>query len=379
MVANITTGKDVYGVLTYNQQKVDQDKGAVLCASNIQQPEDGLFSVTQTAQEFLYWMPRQYRTEKPVIHISLNPDPRDVLTDEQLVQIAEKYMEGMGYGEQPYIVYKHCDIDRQHIHIVSLQVDSLGRKIKDSKRNERSVAMTEKLETEYGLHPAKGQKRPELWQLAPVDYTKGDLKRQITSVIKPAIRMYRFQTMGELRALLSLYNIGIEQVQGERHGEPYRGLLYTALGPDGEKVPAAPIKASLLGDVAGMAKIEIQMMRSGEKIKAGDLLNQTLHRVKEAMLEASTEQQLRERLHSYHIDLYLRRNDTGRITGVTFIDHQSRCVLNGSRLGKEYSANAINERLTQNAGADSHGVLPEQRKQQAPKQRKKSKNTINGT
>ena len=36
-------------------------------------------------------------------------------------------------------------------------------------------------------------------------------------------------------------------------------------------------------------------------------------------------------------------NDTGRITGVTFIDHQARCVVNGSRLGKAFSANALNE------------------------------------
>lgn len=41
----------------------------------------------------------------------------------------------------------------------------------------------------------------------------------------------------------------------------------------------------------------------------------------------------------------MRRNDTGRIYGVTFIDHHSRVVLNGSRLGKEYSANVFNERF----------------------------------
>lgn len=151
-------------------------------------------------------------------HISLNPDIKDNLSDNQLSDIARQYMDSMGWGEQPYIVFKHTDIEREHIHIVSVQVDSDGKKINDSKRNERSVAVTEELEKQYGLHPAKEQKRSELWQLNPVEHTNGDLKKQIAAVIKPAVTMYRFQTIGEFRALLSLYNIGIEEVQGERNG-----------------------------------------------------------------------------------------------------------------------------------------------------------------
>ncbi|GHU59341.1 hypothetical protein FACS189411_16050 [Bacteroidia bacterium] len=45
------------------------------------------------------------------------------------------------------------------------------------------------------------------------------------------------------------------------------------------------------------------------------------------------------------IDLVLRKNEEGRIYGATFIDHNERCVLNGSRLGKEFSANVLNERF----------------------------------
>ena len=41
--------------------------------------------------------------------------------------------------------------------------------------------------------------------------------------------------------------------------------------------------------------------------------------------------------------MVFRQNDSGRIYGVTFIDHDSRVVLNGSRLGKEYSANVFND------------------------------------
>lgn len=108
------------------------------------------------------------------------------------------------------------------------------------------------------------------------------------------------------------------------------------------------------------------MERSGERIEKEGRREHTRHRVAEALLDAPTENDLRERLKAYHIDLFLRRNDTGRIVGVTFIDHENRCVLNGSRLGKEYSANAFNERYGagRNTGADMHRISntsPEQK------------------
>lgn len=345
------------GVLYYNQMKVDEGVATVLSTHLIPEPADGLFNVPDTARMMMDWMPERYRCEKPVIHISLNPDIKDALSDTRLSEIAGLYMERMGWGDQPYIVFKHMDIEREHIHIVSLQVDSDGKKINDSHRNERSVAVTEELEKEYGLHRAKGQERSELWQLQPIDVTRGEMKRQIAAVIKPATTLYRFQTLGEFRALLTLYNIGIEEAVGERNGIPYHGLLYTALDGNGYKAEITPLKSSILGKDYGFDALTRHMKRSGEKIEKDNVRDHIRHKVKVAMLDAPTENDLRERLRAYHIDLFLRRNDTGRIVGVTFIDHQKRCILNGSRLGKEYSANALNERypLTQKTGTNLHG------------------------
>lgn len=359
MVAKITTGKDVYGALAYNQQKVDRNAGKVLSTHILREPADGLFNVAQTAEDLLRWMPQHYRTEKPVVHISLNPDPEDRLTDEQFAEIAEKYMERMGWGEQPYIVFKHTDIDRRHIHIVSVQVGQDGRKVKDSRRNERSVAVTEELECEYGLRPAKGRSHAETWRLTAVDSTKGDLKRQIGAVVKPAAAMYRFQTLGEFRALLSRYNIGVEEVRGTHNGIPYRGLLYTALDESGDKAVATPLKSSAFGKAVGFEELERHMARSGERFKQGDERELLRRKVDKALSEATSERELRDRLHDLRIDLYLRRNDTGRIVGVTFIDHENRCVVNGSRLGKAYSANAFEERFNRRHTTGAGSVRPE--------------------
>lgn len=313
-------------------------------------------------EDLLRWMPSHYRTEKPVVHVSLNPAPEDRLDDGQLAEIAGAYMERMGWGGQPYIVFKHTDIGREHIHIVSVQVAQDGRKINDSRRNERSVAVTEELEREYGLHPAKGRRREKGQGIVPADYTRGDLKRQVAAVIKPAVATYRFQTLGEFRALLSLYNIGIEEVRGERNGTPYRGLLYTLLDENGDKAVAAPLKSSLFGKEVGYDGLERHMERSAERFGKDDTRRQIRGRVDKALRGEPTEEELRERLRGARVDLYIRRNENGRIVGVTFIDHETRTVVNGSRLGKAYSANAFELRFggKRNPGENTRGLSPKQ-------------------
>ncbi|MCM0204859.1 relaxase/mobilization nuclease domain-containing protein [Bacteroides fragilis] len=344
MVAKISTGNSLYGALAYNQNKVDEDHAKVLATNLILQPEDGNFRLQDCMDGFKNWLPSHYRTEKPVIHISLNPHPDDVLTDEQLVAIGEEYMQKLGYGGQPYMIFKHEDIDRRHIHIVSLRVNSNGKKINDSNEFRRSKEITEQLEQKYGLHPAEGQTKGEDWQLTPVDISKGNLKRQLVNVIKPLLKMYRFQSVGEFRALLSLYNIALEEVKGEVNGRPYHGIVYSALDKNGEKT-GIPVKSSTLGKMTGITALEKQMKQAGTLIKEKKLKERTLRNVSTAMRTTVSEAEFRKILQQEGIDVVLRRNDTGRIYGVTFIDHHSRVVLNGSRLGKDYSANVFNERF----------------------------------
>lgn len=95
------------------------------------EPADGNPTIQHCMRSFEPYLVANRRTEKPVIHISLNPHPDDVLTDEQLAAIGQEYMEKMGYGNQPSIIYRHEDIGRPHIHIVSLRIDEQGKKIND--------------------------------------------------------------------------------------------------------------------------------------------------------------------------------------------------------------------------------------------------------
>lgn len=348
MIARINIGSSLYGALAYNQEKVDENLGKVLASNLVCEPVDGRFSVLACATDFARWMPspEHLPTKKPVIHISLNPHPDDKLTDNQLAEIGREYMERLGYGGQPYLVFKHEDIGRDHIHIVSLRVDCYGKLIKNSFEHKRSKEITELLEKKYGLIPAEGQKQSEQWKLTPVDPGQGNLKKQISSVIKALVNTYKFQTLGEYRALLSLYNVGLEEVKGEVRGKPYRGLVYVAQDKDGNKV-GTPLKSSLFGKSVGYGGLEIRMEKSAQQIKQHGYREPVRAAITSVVDTIRSEGELREKLLAKNIDLVMRRNEQGRIYGVTFIDHESRCVFNGSRLGKEFSANAFNERFGQ--------------------------------
>ena len=245
MVAKITIGSSLFGAIKYNADKVNEGKGQLLDTNRVFNNGTGRVDIAQVLQDFERWMPKQTRTEKPVLHVSLNPHPDDKLTDGDLTAIAHEYMERMGYGDQPYIIVKHEDIDRHHIHIVSVRVNEQGRCIDKSFNFPRSKHITRDIEKEYGLHPAdKKLEKQTVNPLHPVNPQEGDIKKQVGNTVKAVFSTYQFQTIGELRALLSLYNITVDEVRGNVRGEDYNGLVYSVIDANGEKV-GNPFKSSL--------------------------------------------------------------------------------------------------------------------------------------
>ena len=349
MVAKINVGSSLYGVLAYNQKKMDEMEADVLFAYRMFESEDGRFSLRQSMESFEMFLPQDIRTEKPIIHISLNPHPDDKLSDAQLSQIAQEYMDMLGYGNQPYIVYKHEDIERHHIHIVSLRVDEQGRKLNDKFEYRRSKEITRKLEEKYGLRPAERSKSEDISQLSKVDYQAGDIKKQVSNTVKSVMSSYRFQSFGEFKTLLSLYNIHAEEVKGEIRRRSYHGIVYSATDDKGEK-KGNPIKSSLIGKSVGVITLERNIRQTGELWKTGTLRLSIKDSIQEVLNQSTSIDQFRDDLKKKGVDVVIRQNDDGRIYGVTFIDHNNRIVFNGSRLGKEFSANAIHERFQSGAG-----------------------------
>ena len=201
------------------------------------------------------------------------------------------------------------------------------------------------LEEKYHLLPAE-RKRGEICEAArKVDIGKGDVKKQIASVLLSATTRYRFQTMGEYRALLSLYNIHVEETRGKVGGREYHGLVYSATDEKGNKV-GNPFKASLFGKSAGYAAIEKRFSLSKKQIAEKKFTEPTKRAVLQALGETYHRDKFVSLLKAKGIDTVLRLTDEGRIYGATFIDHRTGCVLNGSRMGKDLSANALQEHFT---------------------------------
>lgn len=344
MVAKITVGHSLYGALAYNGGKVNEAQGRLLAVHKIFDDGTGRLDVRRAHEDFRRRLPEHVRTRNPVVHISLNPHPDDRLDDEELRRLAETYLARLGYGRQPYVVFKHEDISRAHLHIVTLCVDENGRRLGDRFLYRRSAEITRDLEREFGLHPM--ERRPEQEQpLRKADAAAGDVKRQVENIVRECMRRYRFRSMGEFRALLSLFRVTVEEVRGEQAGRAYRGTVYAATDDAGTKT-GPPFKSSLFGKSAGYEALQTHFGRSARYLAE----KKPHRRTKRVILAALDKTHRRERfvalLKEAGIDAVLRETGTGRIYGATFIDHRTGCVVNGSRMGRELSANALQEHFT---------------------------------
>lgn len=270
MVAKINRGVSLYGAIVYNQQKVDDATARIIYGNRMitdvtGNPEQVM---RQTIWAFENYLLANKNTEKPVLHISLNPSLDDRLTDSQFADLAKEYMQKMGYGDQPYIVYVHEDISRRHIHIVSTCVNEKGEKIDDAYEWNRSMKACRELERKFGLKQVE-DKRKELLEpyLKKADYQSGDVKKQVSNIVKSVFGTYRYQSFGEYSALLSCFNIEAKQVKGEFGEVPYNGIVY-AMTDDTGKPVCTPIKSSLIGKRYGYEGLEKRIGYNAREYKA---------------------------------------------------------------------------------------------------------------
>lgn len=335
MVAKISIGSSLYGALAYNGEKINEARGRILGSNKVVIPPDGHARIAQMVEDFKSFMPKMGRTKKPVLHISLNPHPDDRLTDQDFEILAREYLDKLGFGDQPYVIYKHEDIDRHHIHIVTVNVNEHGKRLNQAFLFRRSKAITNELEQKYNLHKAQREKVSPDTPIKKLD-PSGDIKRQIQNNVKLVGMRYKFQTLGEYNAVLSLYNIRCEPTDGKVNGREYHGLVYFAMNDNGDTV-STPFKASRLGKFASRAAVEGHFERTKDSVD----VRPTKRIVASVMAQSSNKEDFISRLNDSGIDLVLRYNEEGRIYGATFVDHNTHTVLNGSRLGKGFSANAF--------------------------------------
>ena len=340
MIAKISATENLGGALGYNFKKVEKGEASVLLAQGLYQNREGRYTMEDVLADMEALIPKKCRTKKTVFHCSLNPHPDEKLSDETLTQIAKEYMEALSYGNQPYIVFKHSDIAREHIHIVSLRVDSRGQKINDKFEKRRSKKITDTLERKFGLIPSSKVTEKAVAETPKVDIGKGNIKEQVANVVRMVLGHYRFCSLGELNAILSAYNLAVEEIKTEFRGKKYDGLVYVPTDDKGGKI-STPINASDIGRGVGYTAVQNKIQKSKQTVKV--LIPVIRNKVLQAMRTSPrTEKDLQNRLEEQGLCVVIRKNANGRIYGITFIDDEVGVALNGSRLGKGYSANVFN-------------------------------------
>ncbi|MGA9650311.1 relaxase/mobilization nuclease domain-containing protein, partial [Pedobacter sp.] len=132
MIVKILQKSKTFSAVRYNTNKVEKDKGELLKVSGFEalsgfselKPQDYINYLSSLAA-------LNKRVEYPQFHAMISSKGR--ATDKQsLVLLAEKWLLGMGYGSQPYMLIFHNDTENNHIHIVSSRVDEQGKKISDA-------------------------------------------------------------------------------------------------------------------------------------------------------------------------------------------------------------------------------------------------------
>ena len=344
MIAKISATENLGGALGYNFKKVEKGEANILLAAELYQSKEGRYTMEDVLADMEALIPKNCRTKKTVFHCSLNPHPDEKLSDEQLTQIAKEYMEALGYGNQPYIVFKHNDIAREHIHIVSIRVDSRGQKINDRFEKRRSKQITDALERKYSLIPSSKVTDREMKEVSKIDTTKGNIKEQVAETLLSVLKHYKFCSLGELNAILSRYHLTVEEVKTEFRGKKYDGLVYVPTADKSNKV-STPIHASDIGRGVGYTAVQNRMQKSKQTIKP--LIPTVRRKVLEVMRTSpDTKEKLQQKLEEQGLRVVIRRNESGRIYGITFIDDEQGVALNGSRLGKGYAANVFNAYLS---------------------------------
>ncbi|NJO24785.1 MAG: relaxase/mobilization nuclease domain-containing protein [Bacteroidia bacterium] len=348
MVAKITTPKSIEAALNYNEKKVQKRKAVCLHAANyLKDAKQMTFYQKLAGFERLNSLNERATTK--TLHVSLNFSPTEKLAGDRLLKIAEQYMSKIGFGEQPYLVYKHEDAGHPHIHIVSTTIKADGSRINTHNigRNQSEKARKE-IEQLFGLVKAEKQGHLRTQGIKSVDatkavYGKDETKRAISNTVGAVFSQYKFTSLPEFNAALKQFNVIADR--GKEEGRIYknRGLVYRILDATGNKV-GVPIKASSIACNPLLANLE-KKFATNEPLK--EPLKQRTKTSVDNCLAASPKsmKDLVMALEQQQVYTVLRQNAEGRLYGITFVDNQTKAVFNGSDLGKGYSAAALQSKL----------------------------------
>ncbi|MEG0850274.1 relaxase/mobilization nuclease domain-containing protein [Flavobacterium plurextorum] len=352
MVAVIKTSHSINSILNYNENKVKIGVAECISAENYPLELEKL-TFSLKLNRFLKLASLNENAKRNTVHISLNFDPSENHSKEKLIQIANTYMEKIGFGKQPYLIYQHHDAGHPHLHLVSNNIQRDGKRIDLHLLGIRkSEPARKEIEESFGLVKAEGRKVKEQFSLQPIvnhriKYGKVESKKAINAVLNKILFEYKYSSLPELNAVLNQYNIHADRGGEESRVFKNNGVLYKILDQNCKPI-GVPIKASDFYSKPTLKFLE-------ERFKANEIKKESQKsHLKNAIRRAffderiTSPDKLKARLEREGIHVVLRKSKDLQIFGITYVDHVTHCVFNGSSLGKEFSAKGILESCKQN-------------------------------
>lgn len=136
MVVVILKAATSFAGIDYNERKNEKGKSELLVAENFAMNPDSL-----KKSDYIAYMETVCRTNPAVkakqFHAVISCKGREY-SPEELKGVALQYIDKMGYGNNPYLIYFHSDTENNHVHIVSTRVKKNGEKVKDNMEAVRS-------------------------------------------------------------------------------------------------------------------------------------------------------------------------------------------------------------------------------------------------
>jgi hypothetical protein len=216
---------------------------------------------------------------------------------------------------------------------------------------DKSEPARKEIEVEFGLIRAcvKSQIAAKLTpiQAPKVVYGKTETRRAISNVLGAVLHQYKYASLPELNAVLKLYNVVADPGIAGTRMYNNRGLVYRVLDEKGNKV-GVPIKASAFSTHAKLTDLEKRFLENAP------LKNSHKRRLQTSLRwifnkRVGSLDQFVARLELQNISTVIRRGKEGVLYGITFVDHNTKCVFNGSDLGKEYAIKSILQNCNTNS------------------------------
>jgi hypothetical protein len=348
MVTIIKTSHSIRSIFNYNENKVKTGVAECIAAGNYPVDADKM-NDTIKLNRFIKRMELNENAKRNSVHISLNFDPSENHSKEKLIAIADTYMEKIGFGKQPYLIYQHHDAGHPHLHVVTINIERDGKRIDLHHLGIRkSEPARKEIEELFRLVKAEGRKKKEEFTLQPiavgkVQYGRIESKKAISNVLNAVLNQYKYASLPELNAVLKQYSVLADR--GSENSKIFlsKGLVYRILDEQGKPI-GVPIKASDFYIKPTLKFLEEkfkhnEVRRIPDKARVKNTIDIALLRERALSIN-----ELARVLEKEGINTVFRKSAEGLLYGITYVDHKTKSVFNGSSLGKEYSAKAIQER-----------------------------------